>query len=71
MGEVEQVKRYMNAQQLADYIDSTKGSVRQLVRQRRVPFLKVAGGRRVLFDRFAIDRWLADQSFEPLDANHS
>ena len=51
----------MNARQLAEYIDSTVGSVRQLVRQRRVPFLRVAGGRRVLFDRREIDTWLQAQ----------
>ena len=54
-------RRYMNARQLAEYIDSTVGSVRQLVRQRRVPFLRVAGGRRVLFDRREIDTWLQAQ----------
>jgi excisionase family DNA binding protein len=58
MTELERTKRYMNARQLAEYIDSTIGSVRQLVRQRRIPFLRVAGGRRVLFDLDEIDRWL-------------
>ena len=56
-------RRYLNVSQLAAYIDSTEGSVRQLVHQHRVPHLK--RGRRVLFDRLAIDAWLADHRVEP------
>jgi excisionase family DNA binding protein len=61
------IKRYLNVPELADYIDSTDGSVRQLVHQRRIPYLRVAGGRRILFDLLAIDRWLLEQSVEPLE----
>ena len=61
------IKRYLNVPELADYIDSTDGTVRQLVHQRRIPFMKVAGGRRILFDIQAIDAWLLEQSVEPLE----
>ena len=61
------IKRYLNVPELADYIDSTDGTVRQLVHQRRIPFMKVAGGRRILFDIHAIDAWLLEQSVEPLE----
>ncbi len=61
------IKRYLNVPELADYIDSTDGTVRQLVHQRRIPFMKVAGGRRILFDIQAIDAWLMEQSVEPLE----
>ena len=61
------IKRYLNVPELADYIDSTDGSVRQFVHQRRIPFIKVAGGRRILFDVQVIDAWLLEQSIEPLE----
>jgi excisionase family DNA binding protein len=57
-------RRYMNVRQIANYIDSTPGSVRQLVRHKRIPHLRVAGGRRILFDMREIDGWLADHRVE-------
>ena len=55
-------RRYIGARELAAYIDSTEGSVRQLARQRRIPHVR--RGRRVLFDRIVIDKWLAAQAVE-------
>jgi len=54
---------YLNVDQLASYIDSTPAGVRQMVYLKQVPYLK--RGRRLLFDRLRIDRWLQQQSFEP------
>ena len=54
---------YMDVEELARYIKSTPGSVRQLVHKRRLPFLK--RGRRLLFSREAIDRHLAETAVEP------
>jgi excisionase family DNA binding protein len=59
-------KRYLNTRELADYIDSTEASVRQLVHHRRVPFIKVAGGRRVLFDLREIDQWMASEGVKTI-----
>lgn len=55
-------RRYMNVEQIAWYLDSTPGSIRVKVWRREIPFLKC--GRRVLFDREAIDSWLAAQRVE-------
>ena len=66
MSEAVRERRYLNTRQVADYIDSTEGSVRQLCCHRRIPFLRVAGGRRILFDRQQIDRWLAEQRVESI-----
>ena len=60
-------RRFLDVAQVAEYIRSTPGTVRQLVHQRRIPFMKVAGGRRILFDIQAIDAWLLEQSVEPLE----
>ena len=58
-------RRYMNVPEVAIYIDSTPGSIRQLVQRRRIPHLRVAGGRRILFDVREIDKWLADDKIAP------
>ena len=58
--------RYMNVQDVAEYIDSTPGTVRQLCHQRRIPYLRVAGGRRILFDVHEIDSWLLATRVEPV-----
>jgi hypothetical protein len=50
--------RYVNVSRLASYIDSTPASVRQMVQTRRIPHIRVAGGRRILFDLRVIDCWL-------------
>ena len=50
-------RRYIGAR---EHIDSTEGSVRQLARQRRIPH--VHRGRRLLFDKIAVDQWLAAQA---------
>ena len=56
-------RRYLDVQELATYIRSTPGSVRQMVHLRRLPFIK--RGTRVLFDRRAIDAWLARGHMAP------
>ena len=54
--------RYLDVNDLAEYIHSTPASVRQLIHRRRLPFIK--RGSRVLFDREEIDRYLAEHSVE-------
>jgi hypothetical protein len=53
-------RRYMNKEQVADYIDSTPASVSAMTSRREVPHIK--RGRRVLYDRYAIDAWLLEQA---------
>ena len=57
-------RRYLDARELADYIHSTLSSVRTLTSKRQIPHIK--RGRRCLYDRVAIDRWLAQQSVKPI-----
>jgi excisionase family DNA binding protein len=52
-------RRYMDAPELADYINSTTGSVRVMTSRREIPHIK--RGRRVLYDRSEIDAWLDAQ----------
>ena len=51
--------RYVPAEVLAPYIDSTVGSVRVMTSKRQIPHIK--RGRRVLYDLDEIDRWLDSQ----------
>ena len=60
---VRDLRRYLDVEELAEYIRSTPASVRQLVHLKRLPYLK--RGRRVLFDRQAIDRFLAAGAVYP------
>jgi excisionase family DNA binding protein len=57
-------QRYLDVEECAVYIRSTPASVRQMVHLRRLPYVK--HGRRVLFDRQAIDNHLATCLVEAL-----
>jgi hypothetical protein len=59
-------KRYLNRDEIADYIDSTAATVAVMTSRRQIPHIK--RGRRVLYDRQVIDAWLAAQSIEPAEA---
>ena len=55
-------QRYLDVDQVADYTRSTPMSIRQQVHLKQIPHLK--RGRRVLFDKVAIDAWLAQGCVE-------
>ena len=55
-------ERYMDAAGCARYIKSTVASVRQKARLGQLPVIRL--GSRVLFDRKALDRMLAEKSTE-------
>ena len=50
-------KRYLNRREVAEYLDSTQGTIAVKTSKRQIPHLKV--GARVLYDVEEIDRWLA------------
>jgi excisionase family DNA binding protein len=49
--------RFLNVGEAARYIGRTEKAVYRLVARRSIPFIK--HGRRVHFDRLALDRWMA------------
>ena len=51
-------KRYLNAEELSQYIGVKKHTIYTWVSQRRIPFIKC--GRLTKFDIKAIDRWMAE-----------
>ena len=59
------INRYMNREEVAEYIDSTAATIAVMTSRREIPHIK--RGRRVLYDRQAIDAWLAAQRVEPLE----
>lgn len=50
--------RYMSVRTCATYLDRTVKAIYHLVADGRIPYRKLPGGR-IVFDRDAIDRWIA------------
>lgn len=48
--------RYLNVNQISNYLKRSPGAVRNLVLRRAIPYRKPAG--RLLFDREQIDEWI-------------
>lgn len=63
--------RYMGLDAAATYLGVTPKALRHYVHRRTVPFSRI--GRRLLFDRQALDRWIARRSLQVAryDAEHS
>ena len=49
-------ERYLNVNQISNYLKRSTGAVRNLVMRRAIPYRKPAG--RLLFDRDEIDLWI-------------
>lgn len=54
----------INVQELAVYIGVSKDLIYKLVREKRIPFIKI--GKRILFRVEAINLWLKEQETESL-----
>ena len=52
-------KRFLDINELADYLGSTKGTIYVWVCHKKIPHLKIRGLLR--FDKFEIDNWLKDK----------
>ena len=48
--------RYLNVNQISNYLNRSPGAIRNLVLRRAIPYRKPAG--RLLFDREQIDEWI-------------
>jgi excisionase family DNA binding protein len=53
---------WLNPQQLAQYIDLSKNTIYQYVQKNRIPFHKIPGSSRILFNRLEIDAWIAGRA---------
>lgn len=63
---VDEARRYLDVQEVADYIHSTPLTIRVKTSRREIPHIKC--GRRVLYDRVMIDAWLAARQVPALQA---
>lgn len=54
-------KRYLNPDELAEYLRLSKKTVYRLVDQRLIPFIKPGGVDSLRFDIKAIDKWMEKQ----------
>ena len=57
--------RLMTAGELAEYLSVPRGSIYNMVYERRIPHIKL--GRRVRFRRDEIDRWLEERRVEAIE----
>lgn len=60
-------KRLVGVNALAEYIDSTSGSIRVMMSKGTLPFPWIKFGRKVLFDLEDVDRWVESlPRYEPV-----
>ena len=59
--------RWLDATRAADYISVTVDALYHMVQRRQIPF--VLKGRRVFFDRLALDRWMLKDALDGTQAS--
>lgn len=55
----------MTVVEIADYIGVSKDLIYKMVRQQEIPFARV--GKRILFRKGTIDKWISDQELSRLN----
>ena len=63
-GKATLTRRLINIQDVAEYTGLSVHTLYAMVSQRRIPFVKM--GRRTMFDREELDRWIAKNSVMPI-----
>lgn len=58
-------KRLIGVKEIEVYLGIPKGTIYNLVSQRRIPFVKI--GRRTLFDLSEINRWITENTEKERD----
>jgi excisionase family DNA binding protein len=53
-------RRYLTVSELATYLGRSRRAIYHRVQRRGIPFIRE--GHRVMFDKLAIDRWMAESS---------
>jgi len=53
-----QAQRLMDTNECAEYIRHSPGSIRNMISKGTLPFKYIKQGRKVLFDRRDVDRWI-------------
>lgn len=54
---MEIIGRYLNIDQASEYLALSKSYIQKLTSRRRMPYVKI--GRRCLYDRVLLDKWIA------------
>jgi excisionase family DNA binding protein len=58
-------QRYLDVHAAAAYLGTTEKAIRYKLEARRLPFSRI--GKRIVFDRLELDKFLAKNSVPPLD----
>lgn len=53
------MKKYLNIDEVSEYINKKKATVYQMTHMRKIPFIKIGGN--LLFDPDDLDVWLESQ----------
>ena len=61
-------RRYLNINELSEYIGIPKGTLYVWVCQKRIPYAKIAGSK-LRFDLRLIDDWIKDKSIAEFTSN--
>ena len=56
------MKKYLNIDEVAEYINKKKATVYQMTHMRKIPFIKIGGN--LLFDPDDLDAWLDTQKIK-------
>jgi excisionase family DNA binding protein len=58
-------EKYLSIERASEYLGLSISYIQKLTSQRRIPFAKI--GRRCLYDRALLDRWMARRAVLPRD----
>jgi excisionase family DNA binding protein len=63
---LESTKRYLDMNEVADYIGVSRWTVYSLVNKRQLPFIALSK-RAFMFDRLKIDKWMEKREVKTVD----
>ncbi len=58
--------RLLTKREVVDWLGIKLSTLNTWIMQRRIPYIKLAGGNLVRFKQSQIERWLGDSEVEPL-----
>lgn len=59
-------KKYMTVKALADYLDTSRQQIYDMIRERKIPFSYVPGTRMIRFSRIEIEKWIDSAMIKPV-----
>ena len=57
------IKQMLTVKELADYLCVSESTIRKMVRESRIPFIKIIS--KILFNKSVIDNWIESNQVNP------